>query len=118
MNVIKACWVKAKPIAVPTNGAVQGVASSVTKNPRLDDLWYPFDQEKIAALIKQNKVVFIDVTAEWCLTCKTNELLTLKQKQVKERLSKPDVVAMKADWTNSIIRLMITIFTPRSKMIA
>ena len=33
MNVIKACWVKAKPIAVPTNGAVQGVASSVTKNP-------------------------------------------------------------------------------------
>jgi suppressor for copper-sensitivity B len=65
-----------------------------------DKLWHPFQQNAIANLIKENKVVIVDVTADWCITCKTNELLILQQKQVFERLSRSDVVAMKADWTN------------------
>jgi suppressor for copper-sensitivity B len=43
--------------------------------------------------------MFVDVTADWCLTCKVNKSLVLDQGAVADRLNGADVVAMRADWT-------------------
>jgi len=43
--------------------------------------------------------VFVDVTADWCLTCKVNERLVLDSSGTHELLTAPKVVAMRADWT-------------------
>ena len=43
--------------------------------------------------------MFVDVTADWCLTCKVNERLVLDRAPVRARSDKPGVVAMRADWT-------------------
>ena len=45
------------------------------------------------------KIVFVDVTADWCLNCKVNERLVLQSDEVLHRLSAANVVAMRADWT-------------------
>ena len=45
------------------------------------------------------QVVFVDVTADWCLTCKVNERLVLDTPAVPRRLAAPGIVAMRADWT-------------------
>ena len=42
----------------------------------------------------------MDVTADWCLTCKANKLLVLDTAMVVDMLKMPHTVAMKADWTN------------------
>jgi suppressor for copper-sensitivity B len=61
--------------------------------------WQSFDEAAIPALVASGKTVFIDVTADWCLTCKANKTLVLDRPPVSTRLSAPDTVAMVADWT-------------------
>ncbi len=62
--------------------------------------WVKFDEEKIAGFVNESKTVFVDVTADWCLTCKANELFVLKTQEVEELLKRDNTVAMVADWTN------------------
>jgi len=64
-----------------------------------DGLWRPFDRAAIDHAIAEGKVTFVDVTADWCLTCKVNEQAVLARDPVAARLSAPDIVAMRADWT-------------------
>jgi len=61
--------------------------------------WKPFDQPAIAKLVGEGKTVFVDVTADWCVTCIVNKRLILESTAVNARLTAPAVVAMQADWT-------------------
>lgn len=61
--------------------------------------WQEFDEAGIPALVGGGKVVFVDVTADWCLTCQANKKLVLDQSPVRDKLGAADVVAEKADWT-------------------
>ena len=62
-------------------------------------IWNQFNEASIAQQIAQNKIVFIDITAEWCLTCKFNKLFTLSDKEVMQALSKANVYLMRGDMT-------------------
>ncbi|MEA1938921.1 MAG: thioredoxin family protein, partial [Pseudomonadota bacterium] len=62
--------------------------------------WVAFDPVAIPAYVDAGKVVFVDVTADWCLTCQANKALVTGRGAVAERLASPDVVAMRADWTH------------------
>ena len=64
-----------------------------------DGFWQPFDESRIASLVAQGRTVFVDVTADWCLTCKVNAAFALAPAAVRQHLAAPDVVAMRADWT-------------------
>jgi len=61
--------------------------------------WHPFNPHAIQQLVGQGKIVFVDVTAAWCLTCKVNEAAVLDRDPVAGRLFAPGVVAMRGDWT-------------------
>jgi suppressor for copper-sensitivity B len=50
-------------------------------------------------MVAQGKIVFVDVTAVWCLTCKANELAVPDRAPVADRLQNSGVLAMRADWT-------------------
>ena len=63
--------------------------------------WQPFDEAALHRMVATGKTVLVDVTAEWCLTCKANELTVLDRSQVTDRLHDPRVVAMRADWTRA-----------------
>ncbi len=43
--------------------------------------------------------MFVDVTAEWCVTCLVNKKLVLDRSRIREILTRDNVVAMRADWT-------------------
>jgi len=81
-------------------GAVMILPSPQAAPSRLaDTLWRPFDRTQIAGLVREGKVVFVDVTADWCVNCKFNRWLVLDRSPVRERLAAPGTVAMIADWT-------------------
>lgn len=61
--------------------------------------WRAFDAPAIPALVAAHKIVFVNVTAAWCLTCKANELAVLDRAPVARKLREPGLVAMQADWT-------------------
>ncbi|TNF23099.1 MAG: copper-binding protein [Rhodobacteraceae bacterium] len=61
--------------------------------------WQVFDEAAIPAHVAAGRVVFVDVTADWCLTCKANKALVLDRDPVAETLASEGIVAMQADWT-------------------
>ncbi|MEM7051820.1 MAG: thioredoxin family protein [Acidobacteriota bacterium] len=62
--------------------------------------WQTFDRGQAESLAAEGQMVFVDVTADWCFTCKTNERLVLETPEVADLFERYDVVPMKADWTN------------------
>ncbi|HGV3502625.1 MULTISPECIES: protein-disulfide reductase DsbD family protein [unclassified Providencia] len=61
--------------------------------------WQPLTEQAITDALAQNKRVFIDVTAEWCVTCKANKYNVLLRDDIQQLLGEPDVVALRGDWT-------------------
>ena len=63
--------------------------------------WVAFDEIEAKSLAEDDsRFVFVDVTADWCLTCKTTERLVLETPEIAAAFAEHDVVPMKADWTN------------------
>jgi thiol:disulfide interchange protein len=61
--------------------------------------WIKFDEKEIANLVSQGKTVLIDITADWCITCKANKLLVLDSAEVKDKIKNDKIVAMRGDLT-------------------
>jgi thiol:disulfide interchange protein len=59
-----------------------------------------YSPAKLQELRSQGKVVFVDFTADWCLTCKVNERGVLSTPAVVQAFAKSGAVYMVADWTN------------------
>lgn len=64
-----------------------------------DKTWRKFDLAAVQAEVAKGKTVFVDVTADWCLTCQVNKSLVLNRGRVAEILAEGRIIAMKADWT-------------------
>ncbi len=60
--------------------------------------WKSFDRDRIRSLVSQGKTVFVDVTADWCLTCQANKRFVLSKEAIAKRLNSTSV-PMQADWT-------------------
>ncbi|WP_185969220.1 protein-disulfide reductase DsbD [Aliiglaciecola sp. M165] len=59
-----------------------------------------FDEFQLTKLKQQGQVVMVNMTADWCITCKVNEQIALTDKEVKSALASSDVTYMVGDWTN------------------
>ncbi len=90
--------------------SVAGAASTVQHQNSAEGIaWKPFSLEGLEADLKENKPVFIDFTADWCLTCKVNEKTVMSVPSVIQKFQQLQVTAVRADWTNrnpDITRLM------------
>ena len=76
-------------------------ANIINKFYKNDNLiWVEFDKTKIDKYLDQNKIVFVDITADWCITCKVNDILVLDSKKVKNLFNSENVVLMRGDWTH------------------
>jgi thiol:disulfide interchange protein DsbD len=63
-------------------------------------LWESFSEERLAKVLAQGRPVFLDFTAEWCITCQVNERLVFSSERVRELIIKKNVTLMRADWTS------------------
>ncbi len=65
-----------------------------------DDRWEAFDRRGIDRFVAQGEVVFVDITADWCITCQVNKAAVLDREPIASRLFEEEKVrAMRADWT-------------------
>ncbi|GHB02829.1 thiol:disulfide interchange protein DsbD [Algimonas arctica] len=61
------------------------------------EAWSP---ERVAELRAGGQAVFVDFTADWCVTCKVNERLVMKTDAVKQAFADTNTAFLIADWTN------------------
>lgn len=79
---------------------IGSVTADSWSKPIVDDLnWQRLDAKSIPSLVAQGKTVFVDVTADWCITCKANKIGVILQDPVYSQLQQTDVVTMRGDWT-------------------
>lgn len=84
------------PSVLPALGI--GVRDSAQVAAR-DTAWVPFDRAAIPELVANGKVVFVDVTADWCITCQVNKKRVLDTEDIVSAFEQGEVVRMRADWT-------------------
>ena len=80
-------------------GGVRGEPSDAATANARDGIvtWSP---AALASLRAQGLPVFVDVTADWCITCLANEQAVLFTDEMTEAFSAAEVTYMVADWTN------------------
>ena len=60
-----------------------------------------YTASRLDRLVNQDKrLVMVDFTADWCLTCKTLEKTVLNTEVVQNALNEHEVVQLVADWTD------------------
>jgi len=59
-----------------------------------------YSPEKLAELRAAGTPVFVDMTADWCVTCKANEHTVLNTDAFRDLLRRTGAVYMKGDWTD------------------
>jgi thiol:disulfide interchange protein DsbD len=60
----------------------------------------PWSEQALAELRAAGTPVFVDVTADWCITCLANESAVLMTAEMTAAFAAHGVVYMVADWTN------------------
>ena len=61
--------------------------------------WEKFNESKIYDYIKKNEIVFLDVTADWCITCQVNKITTINSKKINRIFLENEIRLIQADWT-------------------
>ncbi len=73
--------------------------ASDNNSPSLKNEENAFSVQKLNSLRSEQKMVFLNFTADWCITCKVNEAIALNQDKVKKVLDEKNIIYLKADWT-------------------
>ncbi|MDO6570518.1 protein-disulfide reductase DsbD family protein [Gilvimarinus sp. 2_MG-2023] len=62
--------------------------------------WEAYSDQRLQELRDQGRPVFVNFTADWCITCLANERITLDTQEIEEAFERLDIATLKGDWTN------------------
>lgn len=88
--------VRALALAITAVFAISGTVMALPK--KTDELWQTWSEETVEELLSDGIPVYIDFTAQWCLTCQVNKKVAYSDKVLAIAKEK-GIVFMKADKT-------------------
>lgn len=86
------------PLAATAPSAA--ATAALTPGEGTPDAPLSFDRARIADLRTQGKTVFVNITADWCISCKVNERTVLHTAAFASMLRDANAVYMVGDYTN------------------
>jgi suppressor for copper-sensitivity B len=92
-------WLLVGAAGLGAQNTLQNSAQNSGQNNSQQAVWQQWKIQAIADNLDAGRPVFVDVTADWCITCKVNKALTLNTKKIKAAFEAKDVVLLQADWT-------------------
>lgn len=96
-------WRKAwKPAALIAVLAALAMLASPLMQPSANTVGKDrgFSMAEVQALRDGGQAVFVDVTADWCITCASNEALVLNTERIQNAFRERNIAFVVADWTN------------------
>ncbi|WP_052417595.1 protein-disulfide reductase DsbD family protein [Cellvibrio mixtus] len=94
-------WIRRLLIALSWIAAISLPFQTQHQKTETSSRWQPYNAELVAELRAQGRPVFINLTADWCLTCLANERIALHTEAVEKTFDELDVATFKGDWTNT-----------------
>ncbi|MDB4952382.1 MAG: thiol-disulfide interchange protein DsbD-like protein [Gemmatimonadetes bacterium] len=89
--------------ARPQDALATGVAQAGTEAPVSTGggalVWRPYGADLLEAQRDSGRIVVVDFTADWCLTCKVNERVAFGSQAVGAAIRDHHVALLRADWT-------------------
>jgi thiol:disulfide interchange protein/DsbC/DsbD-like thiol-disulfide interchange protein len=82
-----------------TQGVVQAGGATSASRAAGALPWRPYDATSFQAQRDSGRVVLVDFTADWCLTCKVNERVAFGSGAVRAAIRVHGVTLLRADWT-------------------
>tara|TARA_B100001093_G_scaffold23106_2_gene20523 strand:+ start:1950 stop:3962 length:2013 start_codon:yes stop_codon:yes gene_type:complete len=79
--------------------SVSHLTPSSTKQSFVDVRAEPYSASALRAYVDKDHSVFINMTADWCITCKVNEKRLFITEPVDQLFETYDVIRMTGDWT-------------------
>ena len=61
--------------------------------------WVSFFTVDIDQLVAQDKIIFLDITADWCATCQFNKINVLNSDNIIKQFKDNNITLIRADWT-------------------
>ena len=58
-----------------------------------------YSEELLTEYRDDNELIFLNFTADWCITCKVNESVALNSEEVKTLIKQKNIKYLEADWT-------------------
>lgn len=93
----------AVPIMMSPNFPEKSEKSLPEAGLGVDVAWQPWHPKGIDMYLAKGQVVFVDVTADWCITCKVNKRFVINDPAIAARLDTAQqqgkLVMLQADWT-------------------
>ncbi len=86
--------------ALAVTGTGQGHATTSVSAAPSGIASEPYSTARLASLRAENRPVFVDATAAWCITCLVNEKVALSGSRLREAFAKNKIAYLVADWTN------------------
>ncbi|REL36206.1 protein-disulfide reductase DsbD family protein [Thalassotalea euphylliae] len=74
--------------------------SAEATNNKYEQIAQPFSEQKLATLRNTSQVVVVNMTADWCITCKVNEQVAFTDSDLQQTLAQESVHYLVGDWTN------------------
>jgi suppressor for copper-sensitivity B len=62
-------------------------------------IWKKFNLKELNHYIADDKIILVDVTADWCVTCKYNKFMVLDNEYMLSYYAKHNIVVMRANYT-------------------
>ncbi|MDG1814207.1 MAG: thioredoxin family protein, partial [Porticoccaceae bacterium] len=81
-------------------GALALPTLSVSES-RKEPLWQTYSPQLLSDLRSNGQAVFINLTADWCITCLVNEKVALGSDTFYQALAENNITYLKGDWTNN-----------------
>ena len=79
--------------------AAGGVGYAAANPSKEAEKWVAYSPALVDQLVAEGKPVFVDFTADWCTSCKANELVALSRPEVSQKFESLGVTLVKGDWT-------------------
>jgi len=94
-----------KPIAYCCLLLAAVIPFNVITQQKIDPTWEKYSAQRLESLKSVKKPVFINVSADWCITCLLNEKLVLNTDTFHSTLKENNITYLKADWTNHDVEI-------------
>lgn len=81
-------------------GILTGPWMEKTNDSSSSNQFNEYSAARVSEIRAEGQSVFVNLTADWCITCITNEKLALSRTSVLQAFSEQNIAYLRGDWTN------------------